>query len=155
MDAIRAFFPKSRHFLWFLKKSRVSLPLPLLARLKGGLWKMLFLKILQYSQKSTSVGGFMPATLLKESLTQVFSFAYCKIFKNTFWQNNSGGDCFWKLNLKTVPNGDSPILCKKAIETVPLKSIWCDCYQLAGNGTLLCKMFYLLNFMLFYWICFT
>ena len=29
--------------------------------------------------------GFRPATLLKETLTQVFSCEYCKTFKDTFF----------------------------------------------------------------------
>ena len=34
--------------------------------------------------------GFSPATLLKETPTQVFSCEYLKIFKNTFLQSTSG-----------------------------------------------------------------
>ena len=53
----------------------------------------LFLKILQNSQKNTfvrvsffnEVSGLRPATLLKKTLAQVFSYEFCEIFKNTFF----------------------------------------------------------------------
>ena len=47
----------------------------------------MFLKFKQNSQESTYVGIlFFPQ---KEAPTQVFSWEYCAIFKNTFLQNNS------------------------------------------------------------------
>ena len=44
---------------------------------------------------------FRPATLLKDTPTQVFSCEYCEIFKINFLQNTSG-----RLLLKTFPVGD-------------------------------------------------
>ena len=39
--------------------------------------------------------GFRPATLLKETPTQVFSCEYCEIFKNTFFtEQTPPGDYF-------------------------------------------------------------
>ena len=49
-------------------------------------FRKVFLKISQNSQESTCAGGLRPATLLKkETLTQVFSCEFWKIFKNTFF----------------------------------------------------------------------
>ena len=71
---------------------------------------------------------------------------------NTDRNRTPPSDCFWKLSLKIFPSGDKPILCKKNSKTVTLKSDVSTCspdwYQLAG--TLMCKMFYLVNFALFW-----
>ena len=55
--------------------------------------KKLFLKNSQYSQENTSVGDFNSSTstrirLQKETSTQAFSFEYCEIFKNTYFEEH-------------------------------------------------------------------
>ena len=53
--------------------------------------KKLFLKISQYSQENTCVGGGRrrpgrrPATLIKETPTEPFSCEYCEISQNSFF----------------------------------------------------------------------
>ena len=47
--------------------------------------KRLFLKIYHYSQKNTCTWGLQPETCKKEILVQVFSCAFCEIFKNSFF----------------------------------------------------------------------
>ena len=49
---------------------------------------MLSLKTLQYSQENICVGGSSGATLLKKTLTQVFSYEHCEIFKNTYFEEH-------------------------------------------------------------------
>ena len=49
----------------------------------GVLWKMLFLKISQYTQESCR-----PATLFKKTPTEMFSSAYCDFFRNTYFEVN-------------------------------------------------------------------
>ena len=49
---------------------------------------MLFLKTLQYSQENFCVGVSSGATLLKKTLTQVFSYEYCEIFKNSYFEDH-------------------------------------------------------------------
>ena len=46
--------------------------------------------------------GKRPATLLKETLTQVFSCEYCEIFKNSFLYNTSSG-CVFVIFENTFP----------------------------------------------------
>ena len=48
--------------------------------------KKLFLKILQYSQKNTCAG----VTSKKQTPTQVYSYEYFKIFKNTYFEKQLG-----------------------------------------------------------------
>ena len=58
----------------------------------GVLWKKVFLKIWQSWQENTCarVSFFNKAVgLKKETLPQVFSCEFCKVFKNTFLQNTS------------------------------------------------------------------
>ena len=84
--------------------------------------------------------------------TQAPSCEYCEIFKDTFFTEhlraNASGSWIWK-HFPVLT-----ILCKKNNETATLRNIDRDCYQLPGNGTLMCKTFYLLNFVLFHWISF-
>ena len=47
--------------------------------------KKVFLKISQYSQENTCVG----VNFIKKTPTQVFSYEYCKIFKNSFFYRTS------------------------------------------------------------------
>ena len=61
-------------------------------------WSGVFL---QYSQENTYWGLILtksqasgPATLLKKTPTHVFSFGYCKIFKNTYLEKIFGNSCF-------------------------------------------------------------
>ena len=60
---------------------------------------------------------FRPATLLKDTPTQVFSCECCEIFKRNFLQNTSG-----RLLLKIFPGGDYSVLCRKNNETFILKN---------------------------------
>ena len=41
------------------------------------------------------VGGLRSATLLKETLTQVYSSEFCEIFKNSFFHRTAPDSCFW------------------------------------------------------------
>ena len=41
------------------------------------------------------VVGLRPATLLRKTLAQMFSCEFCKVFKNTFFLQNTYDDCFW------------------------------------------------------------
>ena len=51
--------------------------------------KKLFLKILQYSQENTCVGGLRSETLLKNRFLEiVFSCEYCQIFKNIYFEEH-------------------------------------------------------------------
>ena len=61
------------------------------AAVGGGLWKKLFLKLLQYSQENMYVGvpsTSVPATLLKGDSKQVFTCQYCEIFKETYFEEH-------------------------------------------------------------------
>ena len=59
---------------------------------RGVLYENVFLEISQNSQENTlcsslffnKIAGLRPATLLKETLAEVFSSEFCKISKNTF-----------------------------------------------------------------------
>ena len=83
--------------------------------------------------------------LLKETPAQCFSVNIAKSLRTEhLFDRTTPVDCFWKLNLKTSPVGDQPIISKN-IEAVTLKNSCRDCYQLAGNGMLKCKTFYLVN----------
>ena len=72
---------------------------------------MLFLKTLQYSQENICVGVPSGATLLKKALTQVFSYEYCEIFKNIYFEEHlRTADSRYiskkkKLRLKTKKHG--------------------------------------------------
>ena len=55
-----------------------------------------FLQILQYSQEKNvleslcnKVAGFKACKFIKKSPTQLFSYEYCKIFKNFFYRTHS------------------------------------------------------------------
>ena len=58
------------------------------------LWEKVFLEILQNSQENSCARVFFNKVtgnyIKKETLAQVFSCEFFKIFKNTFLQNNSG-----------------------------------------------------------------
>ena len=59
--------------------------------------KKLFLKVSQYLQKNTCVG----VSVEKETPTQVFSYEYYEIFKNTyFWKPAANGSFCWLIHLK-------------------------------------------------------
>ena len=54
-------------------------------------------KHLCWSVFLNKVSGLRPATLLKEILTQVFSYEFCKIFQKHLFYKTPLGDCFCKL----------------------------------------------------------
>ena len=61
------------------------------AAIGGGLWKKLFLKLLQYSQENMCDGvpsTRVPAILLKGDSKQVFTCQYCEIFKKIYFEEH-------------------------------------------------------------------
>ena len=52
-------------------------------------------KDLRQSLFLNKVTGLRPATLLRETLAQVFSCEFCEISKNTYSYRTPLGDCFW------------------------------------------------------------
>ena len=91
--------------------------------------KTLFLKISQNSQENICARVFFsikllaclrPATLLKKTLAQVFSYEFCKILKNTYFTENlrttaSENDCWkvvYKIPVKKTLNKSFSILLK-------------------------------------------
>ena len=86
-----------------------------------------------------------------------FPVNIAKFLKTTFLLNTSG-DYFWKLDLKTffvVTNQFfARRITKKQILWRLTYTCLCECHQLAKNGTLMCKTFYLGIFVLFCWVCF-
>ena len=63
--------------------------------------EQVFLNIFQYSQENNCVRLSFNKVLglaiqLKKTLTQVSFSETCKVFKNTFFLQNTSGGCFWK-----------------------------------------------------------
>ena len=60
-------------------------------------YKKRFLKVSQNSQRNTCarVSSLIKLQAWKEALVQVFSSEFCEISKNTFFFQNTSGDCFW------------------------------------------------------------